>query len=58
MSMLSLSMKETLERARAWLTASSEIMFAIESELKPTTQQVTIVGMEWAGLLSRLERIH
>ena len=47
--------QSTITSLRTWLTVSQEIMLAIEHVSNPTKQQITRVGQEWAGTLSRLE---
>ena len=52
---LSPSINDSLTTLMRWLTASEETMRGIENELQPTKLQSHLVGMEWAGTLSRLD---
>jgi len=45
----------TMKTYGEWLETSETIMFNTESELMPTEHQLHLVGVEWAGTLSRLE---
>ncbi len=49
------SMDNSLMTLLRWLTVSEETMRTIENELHPTKLQIQMVGMEWAGTLSRLD---
>ncbi len=47
-----------LGKVRKWLEDSSEIMSRIESGSNYGPRVRHRVGMEWAGCLSRLDRLH
>ena len=49
---------DTLAKTGRWLAASVAILQPIETASQPTDDQVGEVGAEWAGTLSRLDRLH
>ena len=52
---LSPSINDSLTTLTRWLAASEETMSGIETASHPTKLQNQLVGMEWAGTLSRLD---
>lgn len=56
MNMPSHNTVNSITALQTWLEVSREIMASIESESKPSKQQVSRVGQEWAGTLSRLAK--
>ena len=55
MTIPSHSTDSSITSLQTWLRVSQEIIAAIERISNPTKQQITRVGQEWAGTLSRLE---
>ncbi len=54
MSTPSHNTQSLISSLQTWLTVSKEIMSVIEAESNVSKQQITRVGQEWAGTLSRL----